>query len=735
MIYMDQPIESKMQDCLKRTEFSKQLAKAILSYTKKDNFAISLCGKWGSGKTSILNMVIEEIKDIAKDKSETEKPIIVKFNPWNYSDSSQLISQFFLEIQQELKIHDNGKNMKEVGNALQRYSSVWEYTKYIPKVGKYFKLLNGAFKGVGEHLAEKANERNSLAEQRKKVIEALGGLKRKIIIIIDDIDRLNNEQICLIFQLVNSVAGFPNMIYLLSFDRNVVARALQKEQNCNGEEYLEKIIQVPFEVPEANHSLICDIFSNRYCNILFNETRMETNFERNYWESILDKCISPFLNSIRDVNRIINTFEFKYNLMRNEINPIDLIALTTLQVCAPTIHEWIYNNSYLLMGSTENCGDATGKEVQEEQEHYLKICENVYRENASLMMNVLQTLFPCFSFKTGRYIYEKETEHELRRKNKVASKDRFERYFNLSLEDIKITQNQVENTIYIYSEEELRKYFDVLIESNALLDYLNELLAFAPEIPETRRKFFVLELIKLQAKNEALNVQTNSFTISVYKCAECIDEILKHGKKEDNVDILMALIESADFNTLPSISKLMETLSFCYGRHGYKKTNSGGIVEEAELEKIEPMFLEKMKMIGENRCIFDYEDIGPIYRLWNNLDKMSWNKYVKTMLLHPVNVPKYLSMCASVWSDGRTRGWDFSEKTFAEYIGANEAYEKILSIKNTKDFSLLEHCFKEVAVAYYIWYCQSEKDRHNITKELVNAIIPQWEENAYVSES
>lgn len=72
MFHSDQPISKKEFDCLKGTEFSKQLAKAILSYTKND-------------------------------RDEDEKPIIIKFNPWNYSDCSQLISQFFVAIQVSLK--------------------------------------------------------------------------------------------------------------------------------------------------------------------------------------------------------------------------------------------------------------------------------------------------------------------------------------------------------------------------------------------------------------------------------------------------------------------------------------------------------------------------------------------------------------------------------------------------------------------------------------------------------
>lgn len=95
MFNTDKPIINTNSDLLGRASFSEQLAKAILSYTNSENFSISLCGKWGSGKTSILNMIEEYIGKLTLEYSDDKKPIIVHFNPWNYSDQAQLITQFF----------------------------------------------------------------------------------------------------------------------------------------------------------------------------------------------------------------------------------------------------------------------------------------------------------------------------------------------------------------------------------------------------------------------------------------------------------------------------------------------------------------------------------------------------------------------------------------------------------------------------------------------------------------
>ena len=78
--------------------------------------------------------------------------------------------------------------------------------------------------------------------------------------IIDDIDRLTNTQIRDIFQLVKQVGNFPNIIYVLSMDREVVCRALESVHDIDGAEYLEKIVQIPFEIPALLKPRLREIF-------------------------------------------------------------------------------------------------------------------------------------------------------------------------------------------------------------------------------------------------------------------------------------------------------------------------------------------------------------------------------------------------------------------------------------------------------------------------------------------
>lgn len=101
----DRPIDKEEQDLLGRSSFSNQLGKAIYEYDGHEGLVIGLFGKWGTGKTSVINMAINEINKLAE--SDDNKPMIMRFTPWNYSDKDNLISLFFQSLKIKIDIQDN----------------------------------------------------------------------------------------------------------------------------------------------------------------------------------------------------------------------------------------------------------------------------------------------------------------------------------------------------------------------------------------------------------------------------------------------------------------------------------------------------------------------------------------------------------------------------------------------------------------------------------------------------
>ena len=116
MFSTDKPITNVRGDKLGRSGFAERLAKAIINFNTADSYAIALQGAWGCGKTSVLNMAIQKIEE-ATDK----KTVIIKFNPWNFTTTGQLIDQFFATMSSKLKLSTGDERLQKVGGLIEKY--------------------------------------------------------------------------------------------------------------------------------------------------------------------------------------------------------------------------------------------------------------------------------------------------------------------------------------------------------------------------------------------------------------------------------------------------------------------------------------------------------------------------------------------------------------------------------------------------------------------------------------
>lgn len=94
MLSADKPIQQKEEDQLGRRGFAELLAQALINLSGTDTYSVGLYGKWGSGKTSLVNMLVEELNERQKDVDEEHRFVLVHFEPWNFSGTDQLLSQF-----------------------------------------------------------------------------------------------------------------------------------------------------------------------------------------------------------------------------------------------------------------------------------------------------------------------------------------------------------------------------------------------------------------------------------------------------------------------------------------------------------------------------------------------------------------------------------------------------------------------------------------------------------------
>lgn len=507
MFKPDQPITSHKEDILNRHLFSQSLGKAILSYKDKNSVVIGLFGAWGSGKTSIVNMSLEYVDNVSNNLPATERPVVLRFNPWNFSDQNQLISQFFKQLSSILKHRDLGKEVENIGKQIENYAEFFEPLALIPVFGITTAVVGKVIGRVGARLGQWGkNQQSDLNVAKEKLNTQVEKLSRKIIIVIDDIDRLNTIEIRQVFQLVKSLCDFPNTIYLLPFDKQVVIKALAEVQANSGNEYLEKVVQIPFEIPVIQrHSLEKLLFSQ--LDLLIKDLP-EEKWDQTYWGNIYHSGLNYFFETIRDVNRYINSLRFSFGMIKEEVNPIDFLAITGIQVFLPEIYYGIRDNKDLFAG-------ASGSETQAQKEQSKKRCDEIIERAGEFpkerLLNFLKRLFPPVESIYGNIGYGEGSLDNWRIRCRVCSPDKFDIYFQLALPEGEIGQKEIETLLSLTNNleafrsallklnedgraikflERLEDYTETYIAKENIQNVISALMDIGDLFPDTDTGFF-----------------------------------------------------------------------------------------------------------------------------------------------------------------------------------------------------------------------------------------------------
>lgn len=410
-ISTDQAQTDPTNDVLGYAPFAKYLAKSIVGIAPQNGIVIGIYAPWGSGKTTLLNFV----QHYLGEHTESDRPMVIHFNPWWFSGQEDLAKIFFNELLAALGKQEKFKDLKV-------------------KIAGYAELL-GAIPGYGAAAKEAAKlikpAEKSISTLKSEIAKALSEASSKILVIIDDIDRLTSEETRQIFRVVKAVADFPNVIYLLAFDRAVAAKALESVHVGDGNAYLEKIVQVPFELPMPDETALQKMLFSRLDAILEtdnSETQIEGLFEPSYWANVYREGIYPFIDTPRDVVRMTNTLSVTYPSVRGEVNPVDFIAIETLRVFVPGVYNAIRNNPEMFTGADK----VEEYDLKKFKEFHTSWLDTIPKEAKGPTRDLLLRLLPKTSVAWGLSWNRSDNSNRWSRMRRVAHPDVFPIYFRLA---------------------------------------------------------------------------------------------------------------------------------------------------------------------------------------------------------------------------------------------------------------------------------------------------------------
>jgi hypothetical protein len=386
-IEADRPIAGPGEDLLGRDALARVVATQALAPRKEEGFTLAVTGAWGGGKTSLLRLIEIELGDRA---------IMVHFNPWLFSGHDELVLRFLAEL----------------SNALSPDWSTWKLRSRLRRYAESVVPLPG-WAGTALTLAQRALSQNP-EEARTAVAKALEKLDKRVVVVIDDVDRLAPNEVADVVRLVKLVGGFPNTTYLLAFDGRQVEEALEQVHGTSGRDYLDKIVQASHPLPFVEPSFLARLLDTELTRRLGEVSPALALGER--WGAVRASLLTPLLQTIRDVRRLTNVVLAGLALTGEEVDEVDVVALEALRLFAPDAHARIPAAARAL--TRLPTGDLGGSQDERDREIVEGFVESM---SVELGPDVVRLVFPAAERHVGGSGLDPNFTSEWRRERRVAT--------------------------------------------------------------------------------------------------------------------------------------------------------------------------------------------------------------------------------------------------------------------------------------------------------------------------
>ncbi len=635
--FPDEPITHKSEDLLGRRQFVEGLYNQIINYPFQDSFVFGLYGVWGEGKTSVLNLLKNKLQ-------QNENIILFEFDPWYFSSQEALIKGFYDGL----------------------YSAL-NKTFFLPNIrtffSKYHKILSAGVKLTGINIDIDLSH-ESLEELRKKIEEWISVIGKKIVILIDDIDRLESKNdILQTFKIIKLSGRFKNTIFGMSFDPKIISSFL-KEEIPNDPSFLDKIIQNPIHLPATEQSDIDKFIyysypdENHYSAIDRLLQKLEIDQERirafekefnDLYETQIKKCFPTLRHSKRYLNGLYSTLPSVFK----EVNLRDFLILELIRIFYSEVYEDIWKHPWFYVPPWNLRAQLISPLgfISNEKEKYQKIREHIEQimseqKEKEILLELLQTIFfvevkNAFS-KMGSVKYSNVSSY--RSEKRITHPDVFPKYFMFKVPPRELPDEVVESLINSWNKtdpiileskfiEDLRKFK----EETKLLVLLERIRTFLDNLEPTASKSIIRSIYKnthLFSGDRGGYLQSESDNAH-FLMLHLINEKIEVNQIEP---ILSEVIKET-----PSFECAVRTVMSCHMERGGSFFK---IYENAKIENLQKLLSERLAhhFIEGQRNIFEEETntYGIILRHWgieNKESRQKVNEYVFSLIERN---PKYL---------------------------------------------------------------------------------------------
>lgn len=471
-------------------------------------------------------------------------------------------------------------------------------------------------------------------------------------------------------------------MYILAFDHTIVVDALKKEENIrDGEQYLQKIIQLPLHIPTHKQGALESLFIDQLAEIPGDYT-----VETERWDPLLREGIMPILQTPREVIRLANTIDVMCVSVGDEVDFVDLVGLETLRVFHNDVYDEIKSSPERFVGHRSLHTQSSG-----ETDDYADILdENIDNdEEREAVESILKQLFPFVKDNLADQTSSYSNWNKMRVEKRICHRDRFPIYFHLDIpegevsdaemgaimsvmNDLELLTEELEELLQEEGREESSKAATFIHRLNDRIDNID------PEnvTPIVKSIFAIGDRLIQQ---EELQVQNREMRSVIF----VLESLLKRQDETDRVNTLKTAIAEGDSPYLSS--RVLEVFLRDHGEYGAEPSpEEERLFELHEIDELKPAVVETIEEAADNGELIEVPSLKRLLEQWSEWSESNKpQEWVDNITETEEGLLLFIDSMTGTSTVNRTTPVPFDPRWLDDYLDRSEVEERLESLDET----------------------------------------------------
>jgi hypothetical protein len=585
------------------------------------------------GKTSAVNLIIAAIRELEIGTAEDAQTVVARFNPWMFSGLEALATGYLTQlgglIGESLgksALHKSAKIVRRIAKSGSEFLGGAAALGVIAATGGAAIPLAGTIKsGVSSaaSLAGQLGDAKQLEDLAAELRKKLSALPHRIIIVLDDLDRLQPDELRKVLTLVKTFGDLPNVVHLLVYDRRILARALDPAavNRDATPSYLEKIVQAEYDLPLPTRDGLIKLLSARI-DPLFEEIDQDDN-----WSEVWSTAFDVYLKSPRDINRFSNALSITWPSVGDEVYAPDLIAIELFRIFDRELYKLISTNRDLLVGLKSIWSD------QDKEALAAQVSDAA--ANRSEILGLLRRMFP----RLGKGLDSITTGANPRGHRKgrlIGTEEGFDSFFRFEASPLQMSVATVRALDERFDDEEFVAALlgsQSTIPPSAVLDEIWELLGENKQASIGTLAGILKGASRVYEEGDA--VARTMFGLDDHQRLRMIFVRLVEGIPQDQLQADLPGLLSSEASYISACGLLLAKLGVPYGAvYEGSEDDAKEVITEQQFKAVAKKVSNRIKKLAAENALLNKGELWILLRIWTRFGKKGEAKSWLSSRLH-----------------------------------------------------------------------------------------------------